>query len=379
MPTWLFSLQALIIGITAFSVTPRHLLLRSQVVVWTIGVITIMLLFGVEGQTRFYSNDQVLHTEIVRTLRDWTWMPETSPSDARLPYVLPAVLLVFLGVNEILALKTVSLICLLALTHRVLLDQENKGLVQQLQTVFITGCGFIGTFFSLLGLRETMMMLFAYSFITRTSPMVRTSSILFLGLLRPHLAAALLIAEVLVTVLAWTKTPRRFGYAFPPLLMLAGTVIGSILFSVGRGGLRQAHVNLRIDVGIEQIRQIASNFVGLQFLTTGESNINFSIQSLVLLRGIFSETILIPLFFVVVVLLAGSHLERQHQSVLLAFTIYVGVSTNTDFNSFRQNIPFMPLMGIVVLHFFNIAKERESHLRSRRRTRKTLLIAPRGT
>ena len=379
MPTWLFALQALIIGVTAFSVTPRHLLLRSQVVVWTIGVITIMLLFGVEGQTRFYSNDQVLHTEIVRTLRDWTWMPETSPSDARLPYVLPAVLLVFLGVNEILALKTVSLICLLALTHRVLLDQENKGLVQQLQTVFITGCGFIGTFFSLLGLRETMMMLLAYSFITRTSPMVRTSSILFLGLLRPHLAAALLIAEVLVTVLAWTKTPRRFGYAFPPLLMLTGTVIGSILFSVGRGGLRQAHVNLRIDVGIEQIRQIASNFVGLQFLTTGESNINLSIQSLVLLRGIFSETILIPLFFVVVVLLAGSHLERQHQSVLLAFTIYVGVATNTDFNSFRQNIPFMPLMGIVVLHFFNIAKERESRLRSRRRTRKTLLIAPRGT
>jgi hypothetical protein len=209
--------------------------------------------------------------------------------------------------------------------------------------------------------------------------MVRTSSILFLGLLRPHLAAALLIAEILVTALAWTKTPRRFGYAFPPLLMLAGTVIGSILFSVGRGGLRQAHVNLRIDVGIEQIRQIASNFVGLQFLTTGESNVNFSIQSLVLLRGIFSETILIPLFFVVVVLLAGSHLERQHQSVLLAFTIYVGVSANSDFNSFRQNIPFMPLMGIVVLYFFNIAKERESHLRSRHRTRKTLLIVPRGT
>ncbi|MFM8265301.1 MAG: hypothetical protein ACKOAI_04450, partial [Acidimicrobiia bacterium] len=34
---------------------------------------------------------------------------------------------------------------------------------------------------------------------------------------------------------------------------------------------------------------------------------------------------------------------------LLAFTIYSSVVIGTEFNSFRQNIPFMPLMGLVAL------------------------------
>jgi hypothetical protein len=30
--------------------------------------------------------------------------------------------------------------------------------------------------------------------------------------------------------------------------------------------------------------------------------------------------------------------------------MYVGLVTNTEFNSFRQNIPFMAVMGIVILN-----------------------------
>jgi len=35
--------------------------------------------------------------------------------------------------------------------------------------------------------------------------------------------------------------------------------------------------------------------------------------------------------------------------ITTSFSIYVGLVTNTDFNSFRQNIPFMPVMGLVIL------------------------------
>jgi len=30
--------------------------------------------------------------------------------------------------------------------------------------------------------------------------------------------------------------------------------------------------------------------------------------------------------------------------------MYIGLVTNTEFNSFRQNIPFMAVMGIVLLN-----------------------------
>ena len=74
----------------------------------------------------------------------------------------------------------------------------------------------------------------------------------------------------------------------------------------------------------------------------------FSTTSLLLLRVLLSETIVIPILFTISVLLA----RRQSllmQSVMWSFGIYVGIVTNTDFNSFRQNIPFMPAMGLVAL------------------------------
>jgi len=37
------------------------------------------------------------------------------------------------------------------------------------------------------------------------------------------------------------------------------------------------------------------------------------------------------------------------QSVMWSFGIYVGIVANTDFNSFRQNVRFMPAMGLVAL------------------------------
>jgi hypothetical protein len=380
MPTWLFVIQALLIGATIFAVMPHHVLLRLQVVVWTIGVVSIAVLVGVDAQDRFYSNDQVLHVLLVQTLRDWSWLAETSVVDMRLPYALPAVAISSLGFSEILALKSVSLICLLILSHQLLTRFQSNRPADQLKTLYMTGCGLIGSFFSLLALRETMMMLFAYLFFSRKSPSVRALSITMLFLLRPHLAAALLIGEIVSTTTTRLNTRHSLRSFLTPLSCIISVVFGKAVVSLNRGGLLGEQSMFLKSFGLDEIRQIASNFVGLQFLTTGAWNVNFSIGSLVFLRGVLSETILIPALFTVVVLLSGPLISRQHLSVLIAFSLYVSIATSTEFNSFRQNIPLMPLLGAVILDVF--AKRRQlkvSSLFSRRFGSTASPIGPRET
>jgi len=41
--------------------------------------------------------------------------------------------------------------------------------------------------------------------------------------------------------------------------------------------------------------------------------------------------------------------ERLRLWVLASFVIYLGVITGTDFTSFRQTLPFMPTMGLLVV------------------------------
>ncbi|MGA1387504.1 MAG: hypothetical protein ACO33D_04170, partial [Ilumatobacteraceae bacterium] len=69
-----------------------------------------------------------------------------------------------------------------------------------------------------------------------------------------------------------------------------------------------------------------------------------------LLRILFSETIIIPTLFTWLILVRPHLATANTRLVLVAFSIYVGLVTNTDFNSFRQNIPFMTVMGFVILH-----------------------------
>jgi hypothetical protein len=376
----LFVIQTLLIGATIVAVVPHHVLLRLQVVVWTIGVVAIAVLVGVDAQDRFYSNDQVLHVSIVRSLLEWSWLPETSVVDMRLPYALPAVAISSLGISDILALKTVSLVCLLTLSHQLLVRFRSDRPADQLKTLYLTGCGLIGSFFSLLALRETMMMLFAYLFFAKKSPAVRALSITILILLRPHLAAALLAAETLVLVLSLIRTKRRLQYAFPIFLVLIGTVFGNFFFHLGRGDLGRGDFTVLKNFGLIEIRAIASNFAGLQFLTTGEWNVNFSVRSLILLRGLLSETIMIPVLFALMAIWLGPSLSRRGQVALVAFSYYVAIAINTDFNSFRQNIPLMPLLGAVILDVF--AKRRQlkvSSLFSRRFGSAASPIVPRET
>lgn len=384
MSFWMFSFQAALIGATVFLITPRHVLLQLQIIVWTIGVIAIAWFYGVVDQVLFYSNDQIHYSWVVRILRDWNWMSETSVDGAKLPFTLAGLPLALVGVNETLALKTVSLICLLTLSWQLLARVRGEGLRQQSKMLYISGCGLIGSFFSLLALRETMMMLFAYNFVAARSTAVRCVSLIMLALLRPHLAGALLAAELLM--LAWNALGfnRYKGFGTAPALILLGVLVGNLIFITQLRNATKMDLPLFYQWGLTEASRIASNFVGLQFLMV--ERVNFSIPTLVFLRFILSETVIIPAIFTLLVLFMGRHTSHRNRLTLLTFTIYVSIATNTDFNSFRQNIPLMPLMGLAIMELssarFNRKQSNQLALRSPKVhafETSELATAPRGT
>ena len=131
--------------------------------------------------------------------------------------------------------------------------------------------------------------------------------------------------------------------------------------------------------GIAQATRVASNFVGLQFLTVREETVEFSIARLLLLRIVLNETIVIPMAFIAICLFASRWLNDRDRFTLLVFTIYASVVIGTDFNSFRQNIPLMPLIGLSIVRHLASRRAvlRKAPITENHRT--DAVITPRGT
>jgi hypothetical protein len=342
--------QVVVISATLLFICRASKYLQLQILCWSLLTCVIALRYGVSGQRIFYSNDQRYHAELVEEILanglpiDIDWWLQT----ARIPYVLPATAIALAGIEPLLALKFVSLLALLGLTSRIQSTLALESVSRFLVLAFFTSTASIGVFFSALGLRETTMMLFVFLFFFGVNPASRYGALLCLLLLRPHLAAAVLLGTLFVATIqrfrsTSSSTPMR-NFAW----MVGGPLIGHYMYSVGlqyQTGLRGIFGH---NWGIQPVSRVASNFVGLQFLTANNLSLEFSLSSLLLLRIIFSETVLIPLCFTVAVLLSRQQ-TRLIQSVMLSFGMYVGIATNTDLNSFRQNIPFMPVMGLIVI------------------------------
>ena len=370
-PSALYVIQTILIASVLYLFVLREQrILRLQVISWAVGVIAIMWRFGLDEQLGFYSNDQLHYNSVVRILMFWTWPPD-EPMTAfwwvefsKAPYPISALPLALAGIHSALALKTVSLVCLLALSRELLHRYRAVTLVDQTKVLYFTGCGLIGTFFSLVALRETMMMFFVYRFATEKSIVNKLGSIFILFLLRSHLAAALIVAELALGLWRWFTKGRRLGFAETPSLILGGVTLGFMMFSWRFNGVQGYDLFRRLqtpfngDFGITETLQTASNYGGLQFLTAHEAFVRLSTVELLLLRFVFSDTVLIPLGFTLVCLIVNHRLNERHKFTLLAFTIYVSIVTNTDFNSFRQNIPLMPLMGVVILDYLDERKLR---------------------
>lgn len=367
----LYVLQTLVIATTLYIAclrAPR--MLRIQVVAWAIGVTVVVLMYGIGEQLDFYSNDQFYYNRILGILTSWSW-PTNEPANlawwlsvSKFPYPFSALPLAFAGIHAELAMKTVSLICLLALSRDVITRYDSSKFRDEVIAVYLTGCGVIGTFFSILALRETMMMFFVYRYATDRSIVGRLVSISIVFLLRAHLAAALIIAEIVLAGWSWFTKRRKLGYAELPILLVGGVTVGYTIFNLQLSNMQGLDAISRLktpfngDLGIAGTVQIASNFVGLQFLTQNESFVRLSISELLWLRLLFSDTIIVPLGFSIVCVLAAHRMSERHKFALLSFIIYVSIVTNTDFNSFRQNIPFVPLLGVMILDFLKDRRQK---------------------
>jgi hypothetical protein len=132
--------------------------------------------------------------------------------------------------------------------------------------------------------------------------------------------------------------------------------VGTLGFSVGNFLLNNLPLQLYQDLFLKsQITQVFSSFVGLQFLTVAYQTVEYTTQSILLIRLIFPEIVLVPLLFTSTLLIYKQELTQLKLTIFSAFVFFVAVSSGTEYLSVRQTLPFFPILAIVVIRTY--AKE----------------------
>lgn len=316
---------------------------------WTAGVIALYWHYG-NAQDTFYSNDQQVQ---LATLQGITTDGIQLSLDTflRQLYVvmIPAFILTKLGILPILALKFLQGLCFVLMYQRV--KQYLIGLdlhIRPWHLIFFAGPIFM--FMSMLALRDVAIAYFAANALISRDVRLRLGSLAMVGLLRPHLAAALIFGQLVYVVMQ--RLPLKRHLLLMPVLVVVSYICGNYAYRYG------AHVRERllIDTNLftevltqQKFTLILANFAGVQFLAFGERIVHFSIMNLFLLRLIFIDTFVIPLSFIITIITCRSHLQIRLLALLSAFTFFIGLVSQSEFNSSRQNLPFLVMMGVLVL------------------------------
>ncbi len=348
----IYSLQAVCLGLLLWFLSQSShrtdWFMTVYVCTWTIGVIAIYWKFG-DAQDVFYSGDQVIQVKLVDHVSQ-NPLVYSLREIVRLRYVvtIPASLLTRIGIDSLLALKFLQAI-FFVLTYRLVREHfriENLNFRVWYLALF---AGPLFLFMSLLGLRDLALAYFALYLIIGRDPRVLAISWLSLFLLRPHLA----IAFVFGRVVGFAFERARFGFhqLFIPVIVVISFISGTYAYTIGR------HFQMNAPLDLLSMSQLATqsafirlfaNFGGLQFILFGSDIVNLPTVNLIFLRILFFDTFLIPILFIWVVVTTSAH-QRHAISVLASFTFFLGLVSVTEFNSSRQNIPFLVLMGVIVM------------------------------
>lgn len=319
--------------------------------VWFVGVSLIYWRYGPIGQWSFYQNDQYFHWKVVVDgIGNNFNLSFDRLNYFRFPYTAAAFLISKVGIDPTLALKLTSLVCAMAtisLVEKALRQAKAK---QSFLSVWLTASPIL-VFFSLLALRETMMALCVTQLFLGASQPRKMLSLLTLLILRPHLAAALVFG------LAWgwagSRLPNRWYLPAVLATAILPIYLGTMGFSLGNFIIYQLPLQLYQDLFLrEQVVQIFSGFLGLQFLTVAHQTVEFTTRSLLLIRVVFPEIVLVPLFFTVSCFFYTPRTTRLKLSVLATFVFFMAVSSGTEYLSVRQSLPIMPIMGFAALLSF---------------------------
>lgn len=347
-----YSLQAVFCGLLVliFCMRRRNLdvYLGLIVATWTLSVILIYAKYGLT-QTSLYSNDQDVHLGILNY-----YLPQEGVIfrfeqiiAQRYLVSLPVYYLSKLGLNGILLFKFQQLVYLILIYRfgRRFLER-NSIRVQWWHLVFF--CGPIMIFMSTLALRDLAIGFFTLLLVLEQKPTTRICGLIGTFLLRPHLAVALLIGYVVSQIYSYIRPKFYLVSLF--ILTIAVYWFGTIGYFLGSSIRTGTPIGNPINVFTQyKFARMAANMLGIQFLTLDESVVDASTLTLFLSRLIFIDTWLIPSLFLVFLVQQSKHFTHLRIQIYYAFIFFYGLTSQTPWNSSRQNIPFLITMGLLTV------------------------------
>lgn len=346
----LYSAQAMFLGLVLLLIARQRGRINNYsilyVAIWTISVIAIKFKYGVD-QVSFYSYDQQTQLEMFDRLltNGLIFSLEQFVADRYL-IILPVRMLNIFGIEPILATKFLQAICLVLLYRTCTRFLENNAFRVRLHhAVFFAGPLFI--FISTLGLRDLEIVLATSYFFLGTNIYLRQLSLLLLLPLRPHLAVAIIFGWLIRAVFAKFEFKRI--YLALGIATFIAFSIGGYGYMIGRNVVGGNAISVPQIFDQDPWWRFLSNLVGLQFLNFDEETVSLSVLKLLSLRLIFVDSFLIPICFVITLMAQKLNLSLQRIQVFLSFSFFLGLAAQTDFNSTRQNMPFLSTMGVLAL------------------------------
>lgn len=345
-----YTFQALILGSALLILARQNGKWRAYstlyVLVWASAVIAIKFKYGAE-QATFYSYDQQTQLEMYdRLLQNGLLLSLQQFVSDRYLIIVPVRLLNIFGIEPILATKFLQAICLLLL-YRVCVKflERNNLTVKLAHAIFFAGPLFI--FLSTLGLRDLEIALAATYFFIGQNRHLKQLSLLVLIPLRPHLAVALTFGWLV------SKFIKQFQfkkiYVVLTVLTIISFALGGYGYVIGRN-LQFGNAVIAPEIFQQSTWwRFFSNLVGLQFLAFDGETLNMSILRLLALRLFFVDSFLVPICFVATLMAQKIEHSLLRVQVFLSFTFFLGLAAQTDFNSTRQNLPFLSTMGVLAL------------------------------
>ncbi len=201
---------------------------------------------------------------------------------------------------------------------------------------------------STLALRDLAIGFFTLLFVFEPSPTMKIGGLIGTFLLRPHLAVAVLIGYIVSQIYAYIRPKFYLVSIF--FLTIAIYWFGAISYFWGSSIRTGTPIGSPINVFTQyKFARMAANMLGIQFLTLDESVVDASTSTLLLSRLIFIDTWLIPALFLVFLVQQSKHFTRLRVQIYFAFIFFYGLTSQTPWNSSRQNIPFLISMGLIAV------------------------------
>ena len=315
---------------------------------WTLAVILIYAKYGLT-QTTLYSNDQDIHLRILNQYLPQEGVVFRFEEIIAQRYLvsLPVYYLSKLGLNGILLFKFQQLVYFILIYRfgRRFLER-NSVRVQWWHLIFF--CGPIMIFMSTLALRDLAIGFFTLLMVFEPTPTTKICGLIGTFLLRPHLAVALVIGYIVSQIYSYIRPKFYLVSIF--ILTIAIYWFGTISYFLGSSIQTGTPIGNPINVFTQyKFTRMAANMLGIQFLTLDESVVDASTLTLFLSRLVFIDTWLIPALFLVFLVQQSKHFTQLRTQIFFAFIFFYGLTSQTPWNSSRQNIPFLISMGLLTV------------------------------